>query len=179
VSIPDLRIERAGADDAPALSRIHLTARAAAGDAFPPAAHADEWAHGAGSGATPKAAGRPCDGEYLPHLLRDVLPHAEVWIARRAEEGVGMLVLEGDLLDDLYVLPAAQGTGVGSALLAHAKRLRPGGLELWVFTSNRPARAFYRRHGFELVGGTSGANEERAPDLRLRWRPTAEPGSAR
>jgi ribosomal protein S18 acetylase RimI-like enzyme len=151
--IPDLRIERAGAESAPALSCIHLTARAAAGPAFPPSVHRDH--------------------EYLPHLLRDVLPSAEVWLARRDGEPVGMLVLEGGLLDGLYVAPAAQGQGVGAALLAHAKRLRPDGLELWVFASNRPARAFYRRHGFEVVGGTSGANEEGAPDLRMRWRPAA------
>jgi GNAT superfamily N-acetyltransferase len=149
VSIPDLRIERAGASDAPALSRIHLTARAAAGPAFPPSVHED--------------------AEYLPHLLRDVLPHAEVWLARAAGAPVGMLVLEGGLLADLYVAPEAQGTGVGTALLAHAKRRRPDGLQLWVFASNRPARAFYARHGFAVVGGTSGENEEGAPDLRMRW----------
>ena len=153
MTIPDLRIERVGAESAPALSRIHLAARAAAGAAIPPSVHRDD--------------------EYLPHLLRDVLPIAEVWLARRDGEPAGMLVLEGDLLADLYVAPEAQGAGVGSALLAHAKRRRPEGLELWVFASNRPAWAFYRRHGFEVVGGTSGANEEGAPDLRMRWRPPA------
>ena len=151
-------LRRAGADDAPALSRIHLTARAAAGDAFPPPVHQDE--------------------EYLPHLLREVLPHAEVWLAEQGGVPVGMLVLDGDLLADLYVAPEAQGSGVGTRLLDHAKARRPGGLTLFVFTSNRPARAFSRRHGFEVVGGSSGANEEGAPDLRLRW-PGADGSGAR
>jgi GNAT superfamily N-acetyltransferase len=144
-------LTRAGADDAPALARIHLRARAAAGEAFPPSVHADE--------------------EYLPHLLRDVLPHAEVWLARTADGPVGMLVLEEDLLADLYVDPVAQRSGVGSALLEHAKALRPGGLRLWVFVTNAPARAFYARHGFVVAGGTDGDNEEAAPDLLLRWTP--------
>lgn len=149
MSAPALR--RAGADDAPALARIHLDARRGAGNSFPPPVHADE--------------------EYLPHLLADVLPHAEVWIAEVHERPAGMIVLDGDLLDALYVHPEAQGRGVGTALLAHAKTLRPDGLRLWVFVSNTPARRFYRGHGFVVAGGTSGDNEERAHDLLLRWSP--------
>lgn len=147
-------LRRAGADAAPALSRIHLSARYAAGAAFPPPIHADD--------------------EYLPHLLADVLPRAEAWVAITDGSGpAGFLVLEGDLLADLYVAPAAQGSGVGSALLAHAKTLRPTGLELRVFASNVPARAFYGARGFEVAGGTDGNNEEGAPDLLLRWTPPA------
>jgi ribosomal protein S18 acetylase RimI-like enzyme len=146
-----LILRRAGAEDAPALSRIHLTARAAAGSAFPPPVHAD--------------------AEYLPHLLADVLPHAEVWVAERDGVPVGMLVLEDDLLGDLYVAPDAQGTGIGSALVAHAKARRPQGLRLWVFVSNVLARSLYERLGFVVVGGTDGDNEEGAPDLLMRWLP--------
>lgn len=152
----DLR--RATQADAPAIAGIHLSARAAAGDAFPPAVHADE--------------------EYLPHLLADVLPSQEVWIAHTGDEPVGVLALDGELLTDLYVAPRAQGRGVGSALLEHAKRLRPNGLTLWVFTSNRPALTFYGRHGFAVVGGTDGDNEEGAPDLLLRWLPTPDAAEA-
>lgn len=144
-----IELTRAGADDAPALARIHLSARAAAGDAFPPAVRPDD--------------------DYLPHLLADVLPHAEVWIARCDGAPAGLLVLDGDLLDDLYVAPEAQGHGVGTALLAHARRRRPDGLRLWVFASNAAARAFYVRRGFVVAGGTDGDNEEGAPDLLLRW----------
>lgn len=149
-----IRIRRAGPDDAPTLARIHLDARRHAGDRFPPSVHED--------------------AELLPHLLADVLPVAEAWIAERNGEPVGILVLEDDLLDQLYVAPAAQGTGVGGVLLEHAKRRRPDGLRLWVFVSNEPARAFYARRGFVPIGGSDGsANEEGAPDLLLRWRPEA------
>ena len=151
-----IELRRATDADAPAIATLHLSARAAAGDAFPPAVHADE--------------------EYLPHLLADVLPASEVWIALAQDEPAGFLVLDGELLADLYVAPAAQGTGLGSALLDHAKRRRPDGLTLWVFASNRPARAFYERRGFAVIGGTEGDNEEGAPDLLLRWLP--EDGSA-
>jgi ribosomal protein S18 acetylase RimI-like enzyme len=70
------------------------------------------------------------------------------------------------------VEPSAQGQGIGKVLLVHAKRLRPGGLELWVFEQNAGARRFYERHGFRLVRVTDGAgNMEREPDALYAWRP--------
>jgi hypothetical protein len=45
-------------------------------------------------------------------------------------------------------------------------------MRLWVFESNVPARRFYELHGFVAVERTDGAgNEERAPDVRMEWRP--------
>ena len=73
-------------------------------------------------------------------------------------------------LDDLYVDPAAQGTGVGSALLDLVKAQRPAGFCLWVFESNEPARGFYRARGLVDLERTDGAaNEEKAPDIRMAW----------
>lgn len=81
-------------------------------------------------------------------------------------------------LDDLYVVPAAQGRGVGTALLALVQALRPSGFGLWVFESNQPARGFYAKHGFVVTRRTDGRdNEERAPDLALAW-PEPDPVSA-
>lgn len=90
------------------------------------------------------------------------------------------IVREGDLLgfcasrpgwiDHLYIAPAARRRGIGAALLADALA---GATEthLWAFQRNAPARAFYRRFGFEEVELTDGArNEERTPDVLLRWR---------
>lgn len=80
-------------------------------------------------------------------------------------------VLPGEL-NHLYVAPEAQGTGVGSALFAAATRLEPAGLELWTFQRNAAARAFYAARGCVEVLQTDGsANEEREPDVRLRWTP--------
>ena len=60
--------------------------------------------------------------------------------------------------------------GIGAALLEHAKRERPDGLELWTFVSNAGAQRFYERHGFVEVRRTDGAeNEERAPDILYVW----------
>jgi GNAT superfamily N-acetyltransferase len=95
-------------------------------------------------------------------------------VAEHGARVVGVLVLDGDLVDQLYVAPEAQGRGVGSRLLALAKERRPEGLRLWVFVTNTAARAFYEARGFVVAGGTQGeGNEERAPDLLLAWHPAA------
>jgi GNAT superfamily N-acetyltransferase len=104
--------------------------------------------------------------------LRDhVLAAMTVCVACDGDEPIGYMALDGELLDQLYVAPGHQGRGVGSALLAEAWRLRPGGFSLWVFARNARARSFYERHGLVVVEETDGAaNEENEPDVRYAWR---------
>ena len=84
-----------------------------------------------------------------------------------------MMALTAGWIEQLYVEPAAQGQGLGAALLATAKRAAHGaaGLDLWAFQANAQARRFYERHGFVAVAFTDGDNEERVPDMRYAWRP--------
>lgn len=97
-------------------------------------------------------------------------PQSELWIAEAHGVPVGFAALHGTWLDHLYLTPAHQGRGIGEALLAKAKQRRPE-LDLHVFEQNTGARAFYARQGFAQVGSGDGSdNEERLPDLHLRWR---------
>jgi GNAT superfamily N-acetyltransferase len=83
---------------------------------------------------------------------------------------VGFSVVHEGRLDALYVEPASQGRGIGSALLARAQACNAGGLELWVFEKNSGARALYSRAGFVEVGHIDGSgNEEGEPDVRMQW----------
>jgi GNAT superfamily N-acetyltransferase len=103
----------------------------------------------------------------------DVIGKAEVWVADDGARLQGFAALTSDMLEALYVEPDLHGQGFGSALLDHAKRLRPGGFQLWVFQKNERARRFYKRHGCRLVRLTDGAaNEEREPDALYAWRPS-------
>jgi GNAT superfamily N-acetyltransferase len=99
-----------------------------------------------------------------------VLTTTEVWLIEEAGLPVALLVLDGDWVDQLYVDPDHTGRGFGTQLVGLAQLLRPAGLELWTFQSNRGARRFYERHGFVAVGMTNGDNEEGAPDIHYRWR---------
>jgi GNAT superfamily N-acetyltransferase len=118
---------------------------------------------------------------YLPVLhteaenrafVRDVLlPNNEVWVAEDEGSVIGFAGLGEDILRHLWVHPAKQSRGVGTALLDVAKERRPAGLRLWVFQKNVGARRFYERHGFTLARLTDGRdNEEREPDALYVWR---------
>lgn len=85
-------------------------------------------------------------------------------------EMVGFCAAHAGWIEHLYVTPAWQGGGIGSALLARAMSENPGGLSLWVFEQNERAAALYARAGFAVVERTDGrGNEEQVPDLRMQW----------
>ena len=124
--------------------------------------------------------------DYLPRVPEEaavpiaarIREHEEVWVAEEDGRLLGFLGIEASrnlggapVLEKIYVEPAEQNRGVGSALLEKAKELRPDELYLWVFQKN-PARKLYERHGFRLVKLTAGAdNMEREPDALYRWAP--------
>src|SRR5258708_31798573 len=101
---------------------------------------------------------------YLPRIVDEhrsllggwFIDRDEIWRAEQGEVG-GFFGLKGDELSHIYVDPSLQSRGIGTALLDHAKSLRPERIELWVFQKNEAARRFYERHGFRLVRLTDGA----------------------
>jgi GNAT superfamily N-acetyltransferase len=111
------------------------------------------------------------DDEVRDWIRDVVIPARETWAAVVAGKSVvGMMVLDGAELDQLYVAPGWTGRGIGSRFLDLAKRLRPGGLALYTFQVNQEARRFYERHGFVLIDESHGSgNEERQPDVRYAW----------
>lgn len=97
-----------------------------------------------------------------------ILVTCAVTVAERDGRLVGFLALDGSEVRLLYVHPESIGTGIGGALIEHAKSLPA--LELWCFQANTRARRFYEAHGFVAVEFTDGTrNEERTPDVRYRW----------
>jgi GNAT superfamily N-acetyltransferase len=111
------------------------------------------------------------DGEVRAWFAAHVVRECELWLAEgESGELAGILVLDGAWVDQLYVEPTLTGRGVGTELLAFAKRERPQGLSLWTFATNTGAQRFYERHGFVEAERTDGSrNEERAPDIRYVW----------
>ena len=147
----DLVLRPALEEDGPRIGALYTATRVAAVPLMPPALHTAEE-------DVAFFTARVTDGEH------------EAWVAEEEGRLVGFALLTDTWLDGLYVHPDAQGRGVGTALLELAQSLRPGGLGLWVFETNAPARALYARHGFVEVERTDGSqNEERAPDIRMEW----------
>ncbi len=148
----EIRIRAADVDEAPALADVWLRSRTASIPSIPAPTHPEEAVRDWFSGV--------------------VFPTLDVWVAISGDGPVvGLLVLDGHWVDQLYVDPDWFGRGPGSGLLALAKRLRPTGLDLWTYASNRGARRFYERHGFSVIDSTDHDNEEAAPALHYRWVP--------
>ncbi|WP_245329331.1 GNAT family N-acetyltransferase [Bradyrhizobium centrolobii] len=103
-----------------------------------------------------------------------VFATCRVWGCFDGDVLSGIIAFREGWIEQLYVLPAAQGRGAGTELLDVAKRACKR-LELWTFQRNARARRFYEARGFTLVEQTDGArNEEREPDARYVWvRPPA------
>ncbi|MCK7625471.1 GNAT family N-acetyltransferase [Streptomyces sp. RS10V-4] len=151
----DAEVRPARPADAAAIAAVHQESRRVAMPYLPPA--------------------RRSHAEVTRWIQDVVLPSCRTVVAVRGTEVLGYAAVEGDLLDQLYLRPDVRRTGLGSRLLAEARRLSPGGLTLHVFQLNTEARAFYARHGFRVVAtDDGGANMEGLPQLTLRWTP--EPG---
>ena len=106
----------------------------------------------------------------LAYFAQRFLPANTVWVAEREGRVVGYLGFEADWINHLYLLPEAQGQGLGLSLLA--KALEDGRTRrLWTFQQNARARRFYEMQGFVMVRLSDGAgNEERMPDALYEWR---------
>ena len=147
---PAMTIRRGSVEDAAPVADVYLASRRAAAGRIPRGIHTDE--------------------DVRAWFASIVLVEQEVWVAELAGDIVGILVLRGESLDQLYVRPEVQRRGVGTRLLAQAKRGR-GRLRLYTFEANEPAREFYEKHGFKAIAfGDGTTNEEGAPDVLYEWR---------
>ena len=153
-------LREAGSDDAEALTTLLLRSRA---QAMP-------WLASVHDQASTRW--------WMEHVL---IADQHVRLAHDQHRLLGFAALDDDWLTQLYVDPDHHGRGVGRTLLDDAKRRRPEGLRLHVFTRNTRARRFYEAAGLLLVGHSDGQdNEEREPDCTYAWTPTpAQEGQRR
>lgn len=147
-----MQVRRARLEEAEDVAGVWWRSRLASVPAIPPPVHTEQ--------------------EVRAWFAEVVLPNREVWVADHGGAAAGILVLEDDWIDQLYVDSGQTGGGIGSRLMAVAKRQRPDGLRLWTFEANERARRFYERHGFIATDSTTGNNEEGAPDVLYAWSPS-------
>ena len=69
------------------------------------------------------------------------------------DDGVvrGMIRVNGDEIEKLYIEPQFQSMGIGAKLLEYAVDTLHASW-LWALEYNERGIAFYRKHGFELTG---------------------------
>jgi GNAT superfamily N-acetyltransferase len=118
----------------------------------------------------PWLAGLHTPSEDQAYFADVVFNEDEVWGSFDGDDLSGFIAFRENWIDQLYVLPAYQGRGVGSALLVVAQA-RYSELQLWTFQRNCAARRFYEHRGFAVAEQTDGSrNEEHEPDVRYVWR---------
>ena len=85
-------------------------------------------------------------------VAEQFLPHVPLWLAvDDADRAQGFLVMDGEMIDALFVDPAVHGRGIGTALVDHALALAPNAL---VDASEQASNAasFYESRGFVRTG---------------------------
>ena len=75
---------------------------------------------------------------------------------------VGYVAVTGNHIESLYIMPDAQGQGVGRALLAAVEHRLTGPVTLRCLTANGRARSLYERCGFAV---------SREEEIRYHGRP--------
>jgi ribosomal protein S18 acetylase RimI-like enzyme len=144
----DAWVRRAKMEDLPDIAKIHRIAFFAAMPQMP-VLHTPE--------------------EDLNFYSTGVFTSAEIWLAELSGAVLGFIAFRPGWVDHLYIQPGAQRRGVGSRLLAQARKSSDT-QRLWTFQCNPAARAFYEKHGFRMERQTDGkGNEEKQPDILYLW----------
>lgn len=91
--------------------------------------------------------------DQTEYLRRAIASGKQVYMLL-APKPVGLVSVDGSLIENLFVLPEARRQGCGGALLDFAVAKCKGTPTLWVRSDNGNALAFYVRHGFIHTGRT-------------------------
>lgn len=80
------------------------------------------------------------------------LPASTTYVYVDEQTGLvqGFISMVDNYLAALFVIPEAQGKGIGTALMDYVKKKHPE-IALKVYAKNEPSVAFYEKQGFRLV----------------------------
>ena len=90
--------------------------------------------------------------EHQEEYLRDKMDHGARVFMLTEDKPVGIVSVDGSLIEDLYILPEYQNRGYGTCLLHYAIRQCEGVPTLWILENNLDAGRLYRREGFRETG---------------------------
>jgi len=92
------------------------------------------------------------DEKHQQEYIRGEMARGCVFFMLKREKYLGIMSVNGSLIENLYVLPEYQNMGTGTELLRFAMDMCDGTPTLWILDNNTGARRLYERHGFALSG---------------------------
>lgn len=81
--------------------------------------------------------------------VKEMLSQAEVYVYETDKKIQGLIGINGEYIEGIFVCSEMQSKGIGRRLLEHIKNKRPE-LLLNVYRKNTRAIDFYKREGFEI-----------------------------
>jgi len=114
--------------------------------------HAEAWQASHRSFCTPAFVALHTPARQQAYLQGKIDAGTRVYLLTE-EIPVGLVSVTGNLIEDLYILPAYQNRGYGTLLLHYAMERCDGTPTLWILENNTGAERLYRREGFLPTGG--------------------------
>jgi putative acetyltransferase len=116
---------------------------------------------------------RPEDRAEIDATVSEFFPQAELWMvddgAAQERRPVGFLIMDGEMIDALFVHPDVHGRGFGTALVRQALTLAPRAI---VDANEQATNAllFYEARGFVRIGRSQTDQQGRPyPLVHLRY----------
>ena len=104
--------------------------------------------------------------EYFKNV---VIPENKMWVYELDGVPVGLLAMQNDYIDRLYVDVNFHRRGIGTALIEYARSLSPDHLWLVTDQANKMSRPFYEKHGFVVTKFGVSPPPESEPDVEYHW----------
>ena len=115
------------------------------------AVHAEAWRASHASFCSPEFVAAHTAQRQAEYIRGEMAKGKVFWLLADGAP-VGVVSVCGSLIENLYVLPAAQGKGYGTRLLRYAQEQCAGVPALWVLSTNERAQRLYLREGFRFTG---------------------------
>ena len=120
--------------------------------------HAMSWQESHRSFCSAEFVAKHTPAAQTEYLRRELAAGKRIFLLTE-ESPVGIVSVDGNLIENLYVLPWEQGKGHGTRLLRFAMEQCAGTPTLWILNNNEGARRLYVCQGFRETGRTKPLTE--------------------
>ena len=113
--------------------------------------HSESWQESHRSFCSPSFVAQHTPQVQEQYLLQQICAGKHIYMLID-QYPVGIVSVDGSVIENLYVLPSEQRKGYGTQLLQYAAAHCGGAPRLWVLNTNEAAIRLYRKNGFRFTG---------------------------